>query len=701
MTADSASPSAAAPAGSVATPAAPAPGDLLDVRGLRVVATRGAGAHAVVLDGVDLRVAPGECVGVVGESGSGKSLAVRAVVGLLPEGTAVDGGSVRLSGREVLDLPPAARHAVRGRQVALLLQDPFTMLHPQLTCGAQIADGLRAELPALAAARGRRARRTAERREIARRLAEVGLRPEVADRYPHELSGGMRQRVAVAAALAGDPELLVADEPTTALDAANQGAVLDLLRSLQRGRGMGLVLITHDLRVAFSACDRVYVLYAGAVLEEGRAAELEADPRHPYTAGLLASEPSVRERFERLPTIPGSVPPPGRRGAGCPFADRCPHAAPVCGSTTVRLRPVAAAPRGGEPGTRLSACLRLAEIDGPLTPERVTGDAPPRAAEAPAPAGSARADDTDTTAGTNSTAGANITAGAESGSGAGDAPAGVPALRVDSVSRTFRSDAGDHVAVRGVSLTVAAGRVTALVGESGSGKTTLARVAIGLETFDAGRVDVAGLPLAPGRRPTVAERARLARRAQIVFQDPYASLNPLRTVSATLREALTAAGQDTRVGRRERAERDRRRVDELLTQVGLPTRYAARRPAGLSGGERQRVALARALAVRPRLLICDEAVAALDVSVQAQLLNLLARLQRAEGFAVLFITHDLGVVRQIADEVAVMYEGEIVERGRTADVLDRPAHAWTRRMLAALPSSTSHGRDPSGSEPLD
>ncbi|MFE7464104.1 ABC transporter ATP-binding protein [Streptomyces sp. NPDC057499] len=629
----------------VHTDAAP----LLEVTGLRIAATGSASGPATVLDGVALSVAAGECVAVVGESGSGKSLAVRAVAGLLPEGVAVTGGTVRLAGQETGELSRAARHALRGRRISLLMQDPFTMLHPQLTCGRQIADGLRADLPALAAARGRRARRAALRAETVRRLAEVGLAPDVADRYPHELSGGMRQRVATAAALAGDPDLLVADEPTTALDAANQRAVLELLRGLLDRRGMGLLLITHDLSVAFATCDRVYVLYAGAVLEQGPAADLRRAPRHPYTAALLAAEPSAHIRYERLPTVPGSVPPPGARTGGCPFADRCPHAAPECRTTAVTLR-VPPTPAGTrDTGERLSACVRLDEIGADLAPPpgpAATADAAAEAAPAPA-----------------------------------EEP--VPALRVRGVRRSFRDD-GDP-AVRDVDLTVPAGRITALVGESGSGKTTLARIAVGLETFDEGRVDVGGIPLTAGRLPTRAERARLASQVQIVFQDPFSSLPPLRTVGATLAEALTAAGRVPGHSRAERRARRTELVGQLLDQVGLERAYAGRRPAGLSGGERQRVALARAFAVRPRLLICDEAVAALDVSVQAQLLNLLADMQRAEGFAVLFITHDLGVVRQIADEAAVMVRGELVERGTVSEVLDSPRHPWTRRMLDAVP----------------
>lgn len=629
--------------------APPATGPLLAVDGLRVAATAAPGGPVPILEGIALEVGRGECIGIVGESGSGKSLAMRAVAGLLPSGTGVTGGSVRIDGREVLGLSPREHHALRGRRVTLLMQDPFTMLHPQLTCGRQIADGLRD----LDGGRNLRRGKAARRAEVERRLAEVGLGPDVADRYPHELSGGMRQRVAAAAALAGDPELLIADEPTTALDAASQGAVLDLLRGLQRSRHMGLVLITHDLRVAFSACDRVYVLYAGQVLEHGSSQELESGPLHPYTAGLLASEPSVHERFAELPAIPGSVPAPGSRGPGCPFADRCAHAAPVCRTEPVELLPPVGAGAADATG-RSSACARLPEIGGAL--------AAPSARTVAEPA-------------------------AVPGRGADAEPAPDAALVAASVDRTFRSSAGDHAALLDVSLTVPRNTVVALVGESGSGKTTLARIAVGLETFDGGAVSVGGIALPAGRRPTTADRRRLAEQVQIVFQDPYSSLNPLRTVGATLREALAAASGG-------RGRGDAPGVDDLLAQVGLPGAYASRRPAALSGGERQRVALARALAARPRLLICDEAVAALDVSVQAQLLNLLVTLQREEGFAVLFITHDLGVVRQIADLVAVMHRGRIVEQGVAAQVLDAPRHPWTRRMIDAVPGSAGLGRHP-------
>ncbi|MER5476942.1 ABC transporter ATP-binding protein [Streptomyces sp. NPDC002734] len=636
---------------------------LLEVDGLSV--TAGSGGGAVVVDGVSLTVAPGECVGIVGESGSGKSLTVRAVAGLLPPGLEVTSGAVRLGGEEVLGLAPRARAALRGRRIALLLQDPFAMLHPQLTCGRQIADGLRG-------LDGRsRAVRAARRAEVERRLVEVGLDPSVADRFPHELSGGMLQRVATAAALAGDPELLIADEPTTALDTATQAAVLDLLGGLRRDRDMGLILITHDLRVAFSACDRVHVLYAGKVVEHGPSHRLGGAPRHPYTAALLASEPSAHERRPRLATLPGSVPAPGERGPGCPFADRCAFAVDVCRTTPVSLTPVPPGPAA----LGATACLRADEL-GPLGPTTTADGAAAGTAANATPANGA------TTNGTAANGEAANGAGPDGEDPAPHAAAPDPdaALVVREVGRRFGSAAGDggRHALADVSLTVPAGEVTALVGRSGSGKTTLARIVIGLESFDDGAVRTGPVDLPRGRRPSTADRRRIAAHAQIVFQDPYASLSPLRTVGATLREALDAARRGGRGGTDT--------VGSLLARVGLPERYADRRPAALSGGERQRVAVARALAARPRLLICDESVAALDVSVQAQLLNLLDELRRDQGFAVLFITHDLAVVRQIADHVAVLHDGRLVETGPAARVLDAPEHPETRRLLAAVPA---------------
>ncbi|MFI6600612.1 oligopeptide/dipeptide ABC transporter ATP-binding protein [Nonomuraea sp. NPDC050536] len=536
----------------------------------------------LIVDGVDLEVLPGETVGLVGESGSGKSLTARAMSGLLPRGLRAT-GSITLDGRELIGARERVWRTVRGRRLALLMQDPFAMLNPLLTAGAHIAESMRSA------------------GSVAERLAEVGIDdPSVARRYPFQLSGGMRQRVALAAALAGDPELLIADEPTTALDATTQHEILQLVRRIQRARGMGVLLITHDLRVAFELCDRVAVMYAGRIVEQGPAAELGKAPAHPYTLRLLAAVPTVERRLDRLAGIPGSVPSAEEVRETCAFAARCEQATPECTHERPQLREFLP--------DRLTACLHpvRSRVSVSLT-------------AAPRPA------------------------------------AGPHVLRVTDLRKRY----GHHVALGGVSLEVGSGETVGVVGGSGSGKTTLARCILGLATPDSGSVELAG----------DGPRHRLV---QCVFQDPSTSLNPAMTVGSTLAEAAAQG-----------APGDRPTVAELLDQVGLPAAYASRRPAALSGGERQRVAIARALAVRPSLLICDEPVASLDVSVQAHVLELL----RQVGTAMLFITHDLAVVRQMADRLVVLSRGEVVEAGDATHVLDAPAHDYTRRLLASVPAS--------------
>ncbi|MER7210958.1 ABC transporter ATP-binding protein [Streptosporangium sp. NPDC000239] len=577
---------------------------LLDVTGLTVT-----GRHLVV-DGVDLTVSAGETVGLVGESGSGKSLTARAVAGLLPKGMTAS-GSVTLSGLQLLGARERVLRSVRGSRVALLMQDPFAMLNPLITAGAHIAESL----PRTRAARRNRAQRG---EEVTRRLAEVGIDdPSVAGRYPFQLSGGMRQRIALAAALAGDPELLIADEPTTALDATTQHEILMLLREVQRTRGMGVLLITHDLRVAFEMCDRVAVMYAGRIVESGPGFDVAKVPAHPYTSGLLAALPSVSVTLPRLEGIPGAVPSAGDVTGTCAFADRCSQAEPGCGHARPPLREIT-------PG-RHTACLYE------VRPRPHAGS---RAGSQPATLR--------------------------------EAPAGGPLLTIDGLRKQY----GGHTALGGVSLTVMEGESVGVVGESGSGKTTLARCVLGLATPDGGRVELAGLDLT--RRGRRGDRAH--RLVQCVFQDPSTSLNPSLTVGSTLTEA---AAQGSREGRLS--------VPELLDLVGLPASYAERRPRALSGGERQRVAIARALAVRPALLICDEPVASLDVSVQAHVLELLRTVGRDLGTSLLFITHDLAVVRQITDRTVVLFKGEVVEEGRTPQILDAPTHPYTQKLLASVP----------------
>ena len=581
---------------------------LLSARGLSVRGPRG-----VIVEPVDLEIRAGRTLAVVGESGSGKSLTARALTGLLDPALHAS-GTVAWGAREFDLAGPVPWSGLRGSAISLLLQDPFTSLSPVHRCGTQIADTVRA----LARRTGTRLTRAAVRKIVDDRLREVGLDPAVARRYPHELSGGMRQRVAIAAAIAGDPDVLIADEPTTALDASTQGEVLAVLAELQQRRGLGLILISHDLGIVRGCADEIVVLYAGTVAERGPAREVLDAPVHPYTARLLAADPPLDHRLETLEGIPGSVPAPGQRPAGCAFAPRCTLATDRC---HVEAPPLDAVARGGVVACHHSRTPLPFETRG-------------RAAEAVAPAAE-------------------------------------PLL----VVRGLRARHGATEILHGVDLDVGEREIVGVVGESGSGKTTLARCVAGLHTPSDGEVRLGASPLSPtlaGRNP---------RDVQIVFQDPYSALNPRLTVGDALREALAVGG------------RPATDVDELLESVGLPARYAARRPRDLSGGERQRVAIARALAPRPRLLICDESVSALDVSVQAQILALLLRLRDELGTPVLVITHDLAVVRQVCDRVLVLRRGEMVETGPVARVFDAPEHPYTRSLLVAS-ETASETKDP-------
>ncbi|UBU15581.1 ABC transporter ATP-binding protein [Nonomuraea gerenzanensis] len=583
---------------------------MLSVNGLTV---RQPASGRTLLSGVSFEAAPGESVAIVGESGSGKSLTVRALLGLLPAGLE-SSGEIHLGGHRV-DGDPRTMRRLRGGTVSLLMQDPFTLLNPLRKAGRQIADGLPAGADRAA--------------EVTRLLAEVGLGAEVAGRYPFQLSGGMRQRVGLAAALAAGPRILVADEPTTALDATTQREVLALIRRVQRARDMTFLLITHDLRVAFSMCDRIVVMYAGRVVEIGTAAELRARPRHPYTRALLAAEPPADRRLAVLPSVPGSVPAHDAVAGRCGFADRCAHADPRCRVGTPELRPAPARRERAEGGGWLSACVRADELpDQPppppavVTPARTSADA---------------------------------------------------VLAIRDLRKTYRGTS--RPALDGVSLTVAPGEIVAVVGESGSGKTTLARCVTGLERPDSGTILLDGQDCSDYTRLPRRAVRRARRTAQMIFQDPYSTLNPARTVRATLKEALQADGRPPDVA-------------ALLELVGLDPALAAMRPAGLSGGERQRVAIARAVAGEPRLLVCDEPVSALDVSVQAQVLTLLAGLRERLSMGLLFITHDLAVVRQLADRLYVLRAGQCVESGEVARVLDGPSHPYTRELLASVPDGS-------------
>jgi peptide/nickel transport system ATP-binding protein len=598
---------------------------VLEVDDLRVVAGED-GESRPITTGVSLTVAPGETVGIVGESGSGKSMTARAIIRLLPPGVSAT-GRVVFDGRDLFDLKERNMSAVRGSGISMMFQDPFTMLNPLLRCGAHVEESL---------ADGRQMSKSERREEVMRRLGEVGIDgAEVATRYPFQLSGGMRQRVALAAALARDPELLIADEPSTALDVTTQAEILDLLRSVQDERGMGVILITHDLRVAFSVCDRIYVLYAGSLLEVAEAAAMEQEPLHPYTLGLLLSEPSAERRQPELVAIEGSVPEPDEVAEICSFAPRCSWAADVCRQGKPPLAEV-------EPG-RLSACLRIDEIRGEMSTLRSKSVAEAEAIPAPEIAEQAL-------------------------------------IVVRDVSKTFRADGRDTQALKDVSMSFDRGESVGLVGESGSGKTTLGRSLVGLETPTSGSIEIGGIDATNYRKLSSKDRAQLRSTVQVVFQDPYSSLNPRHTVGRTLREAVRLHHDTDRSATEAMAE-------ELLDQVGLPADYMGRKPASLSGGERQRVAIARALAVQPDFLVCDEPVSALDVSVQAQILNLFKSLREELGIGYLFITHDLAVVRQVVERAYVLYSGEVVEEGPIDELFDSPQHPYTKRLIASVPST--------------
>jgi peptide/nickel transport system ATP-binding protein len=520
------------------------------------------------VNSISLRVYEGEIVALVGETGSGKSVTAKAALGLLPRGARAS-GSIRIRGREVLGIGEKELDAIRGNQVSMVFQEPQTALNPVRMVGWQLGEALRAH--------GRLSRRRARERAVAL-LAQVEIpEPEVrVDYYPHQLSGGQKQRVVLALALANDPALLLADEPTTALDVTVQAEILALLRRLNKDLGTSILLITHNMGVVAEMADRMIVLRTGDVVEEGSTEQIFADPAHPYTRQLLGAVP-------RLPK-PGTA------------------------ITHVEVR---------QPGD-----------DAVLSFENATAVYPARH--------------------------------------------GHPAF----------------TAVRDVSLWVGPGEVMGVVGESGSGKTTLGRVAAGLVPLHSGSVHVEGDDLGHASRG----RLRAIRRdLAFVHQDPAASLDPLRTAGESIREPLDIH----RIGdRASRAER----VEELLAAVRLSPDYARRLPRELSGGQRQRIALARALALRPRLLIADEPTSALDVSVQAEVLALFASLQKEMGFACVFISHDLAVVHQVADRVAVLRAGELVESGPVEQVFAGPVHDYTRRLLEAVPvpdpTARSMGRSP-------
>jgi len=601
---------------------------LLTVEGLTLQFATAAGWLTVVED-VGFRVRVGETVGLVGESGSGKTVTSLGVMGLLPRRSARRAaGSVAFGGRELTALDDAAMRRVRGNEISMIFQEPMTSLNPGFTVGNQIAETVRLH---------RGVSKKAARERAVEMLNLVGI-PDArrrADDYPHAFSGGMRQRAMIAMALACEPKLLIADEPTTALDVTIQAQVLDLMRSLQDQLGMAMLFVTHDLGVVADICDRVVVMYAGQVVEDATVPALFSRPRHPYADALLASMPQLGASGDHLHVIPGRVPTPGRFPEGCRFHPRCEHAVEACSAAPVELL---ATPDGAR-----VRCLRADEL-------QLLGS---HWAEAQ---GASRQRAT--------------TANNE------------PLLELRGLTKSFpvrsgvlKRVVGQVRAVDGIDLTVHQGETVGLVGESGSGKSTVARVALRLVEPTAGAVWFDGEEItAMGQR----ELRRHRRGMQIVFQDPYSSLDPRATIGDTIGEPL-AVHEGLRKGAREV------RAAELLRQVGLAPQYLRRYPHEFSGGQRQRIAIARALALQPRLLICDEPVSSLDVSTQSQVINLLIDLQRQLGLAYLFIAHDLSVVRHMSDRIAVMYLGQIVELGPAESVYLTPRHPYTEALLSAIP----------------
>ena len=614
------------------------PTPALEIEGLTVSYRRG----DVWLDAVrdaSLSIAPGETVGLVGESGSGKSSLALAVLRALPENGAVRSGRIRLAGRDLLALGPAEMQTVWREQVRLVPQNPLVSLNPAMRIGKQLAE-------ALPQAALLRAQRSHAESAVLDALAAVQIADpaRVARAFPHQLSGGMQQRVMIAMALLGEPLLLVLDEPTTNLDVTTEAVILDLVRDLIRQRGAAVLYVSHNLGVLAGICDRVAVLYAGDLLEDAPATALYPQPLHPYSAGLLDSAPrlGLNRRQAALLPVPGSAPRPGERPAGCVFAPRCPIAIERCAAE----RPDLSAPAPG----RQVRCHRWAEImAGAVDVRRQTFKVSENLEGLDARAESVL----DVR---------NLARRFEQGRSVGDLLAGRP-------GRSVR-------AVDGVSVQIGRGRTLGLVGESGSGKTTLARCVVGLTERSSGDVTLLDLPLAP----SVGQRdAAVLRRLQMVFQNPDEALNPHRTVGQTLTRTLTRlAGLDK--------AQAHRRAAELLQAVKLDPAYLERLPGQLSGGEKQRVAIARAFASQPDLLLFDESVSALDVSVQAAILNLLSELQGESQAAYLFISHDLAVVSYLADEVAVMYLGQVVESGPVERFLRPPHHPYTAALLSAIPA---------------
>jgi peptide/nickel transport system ATP-binding protein len=586
------------------------------------------------VDGVSFHISPGETLGIVGESGCGKSMTAYSIMGLLPTGGSIASGKITFQGRDISQLSSDQLRDIRGNEIGIVFQDPMTSLNPTMTIFNQVAEPLRLHRKSMAAAE--------IRARVIETLRLVGI-PHAEERlnsYPHELSGGLRQRVCIAIALVCQPKLLIADEPTTALDVTIQSQILELIDDLRRRLNMAVILVTHDLGVVASHTDRVAVMYAGQIIEQATTRELFAGARHRYTEGLFAALPEkAGGRDRELFTIPGRPPDLSNPPTGCRFAPRCRYATDICRAEVPREEAASA--------THSFRCFHVVEqgaaaaglnpqVEGPdVGPSEVLVD-------------------------------------------------------VRNVVRDFRfggglfSGEGMRVsAVAGVSFQIRAGETFGLVGESGCGKSTISRIVAALDRPTSGSVTIGGEDLFALNRQNLRRRRR---NVHLMFQDPTASMDPRMRVQQILREPFEIQG----VG--DRRERDRRILD-LLDQVGLASSMADRYPHELSGGQRQRLALARSLALEPSVIIADEPVSALDVSIQAQILNLMRGLQRRKNLTFLFVSHDLSVVRYMSDTIGVMYLGKLVEVGPAEDVYVRPQHPYTKGLISSAPRADGASKD--------
>jgi oligopeptide/dipeptide ABC transporter ATP-binding protein len=592
-------------------------------------AIRNASLQAV--SDVSFNLEEGDCLGIVGESGCGKSTTGFSIMRLLPNNGRIEAGSVEFEGRDLTKISEKEMRAIRGNRIALIPQDPMTSLNPVVRIGNQIGEALRIHNGASKAEAHARALEVLK-------MVEMPNPEERLNQYPHELSGGLRQRAIIAMALTCNPKILIADEPTTALDVTIQAQILDILDSIRERYGMAMILITHDMGVIASRTNRVAVMYAGKKIEEAATVDLFDGMRHPYTQSLLAAVPKMSNQRERvrLAAIPGNPPNLANLDGGCRFAPRCEYVQDDCRKSEPNLQlennhafacfhPV----QGPRPVEALKALENQAQVDTTRTIVEIRGlhkDFPVR-------------------------------------------------------KKSLFSRERLHIsAVNDLTLDVRVGETLGIVGESGCGKTTVGRLIVGLETPTGGSIEFPQLTEKPKNKKE--ERLRLARERQMMFQDPYASLDPRKRVLDIVAEPLDIQGID--------AASRFEKVNGLLREVGLPDDAWSRFPHEFSGGQRQRIGLARALALEPRLIIADEPVSALDVSIQAQILNTLEELKTKHQLSLILISHDLAVVKHVSDRIGVMYLGKLVELGDAFDVFTNPAHHYTRGLLAAVPSADVH-----------